>query len=113
MATFRAHIGLYSTWITSSVNLTVKANPMSPPGESWRVYSDEWDEWLATHPEHTIAVWKGGNDRFWRLLRKGERWVKVTPPNQGAPWWPQRSATDLAVLPEWAINALIELGEVA
>ena len=111
MVTFRAHKGLDSIWISTSTDGKVKANPFSPPDRSWSVASDDWESWRAEHPEHTIAVWNGINDQFWSLSR-GLECVAITPPNQGRPWWPQRPPSILGVLPQWVIDALIDLGEV-
>jgi hypothetical protein len=111
MATFKAHKGMDSMWISTSTDRKFKANAHSPADRSWPVDSDDWEGWRARHQDHTIAVWNGGNDQFWSLSRGSER-AHVTPPNQGAPWWPQHPATGLDTLPVWAIDALIDLGEV-
>jgi hypothetical protein len=111
MATFKAHMGMDSMWISTSTDRKIKANEHSPADRSWPVKSDEWGTWLVHHPNHTIAVWNGGNYQTW-FLSHGADCAKVVPPNQGAPWWPQQPATWLENLPQWAIDALIDLGEV-
>lgn len=107
--TFQSHSGIDSMWITASTDHERVASVIS---SDHRVGSDCWAEWLAAHPGCVIATWFGVNDQEWRLRKHGEKPVRVTPPSHGIPWGHPLPVTAIASLPRWAIDALIDLGEV-
>lgn len=106
MATFQSTKGIDSMWIRRSTDRKTLAHP-----EGWRVQSDDWAEWLEAHPDHVIVTWFGINDQYYLVRRAGEV-VKIIPPNQGKPWWPQDHPTNPDSLPEWAVRAMIDVGEM-
>lgn len=109
---FRSHHGIDSRWITASTDHERVASVLS---SDHRVGADHWDEWLASHPGCVVASWYGVNDQFWSLESSQDgtiETVKVTPRHQHPPWAHQIPETPLKSLPQWAIEALIELGEI-
>jgi len=108
--TFQSHHGTDSRWITASTDHERIAGETS-----LRVGWDDWDNWLKAHPGCVIATWYGINDQYYQFVSfqdgKIQRF-RVTPPNQGCPWWPQEPATPIETMPDWVVQALIDLGEV-